>query len=115
MTDRPHAHEMAQGLLGDVRLLVSEVLQLREALSRRMSVERATGILMFRFAVDSETALRLLGQWASLTDSSLSRVAEAVLDCAGEESEPAGADPVVRRLVTGMLHDPGLRGRPRPR
>ena len=114
MTDTPHAHEMAQGLLGDVRLLVSEVLHLRDALSRRMSVERATGILMFRYAVDSETALRLLGQWASLTGTSLSRVAEAVLDCA-VEAAPADADPVVRRLVTGMLHDPGLPGRPRPR
>lgn len=74
------------GLVGDVRTLQREVLQLRRALVSRACIDQAKGIIMARNGLDADIAFSVLLRWSSLTNIRLAVLAEALVTGIGADA-----------------------------
>jgi hypothetical protein len=77
--------EVVDDFADEMTVLRGEVLQLRAALETRAPIEQARGMLMMRYGVSAETALRLLLRWSRTQEVELRVLAFALVNLGVQE------------------------------
>jgi hypothetical protein len=74
-------------------------------LVHRSAIDRATGIVMFRYGLDAERALEVLSRWSRQADTDLRALALTLIEIASRDSESPEVDLFVNSFRAGRHRD----------
>jgi hypothetical protein len=82
-----------------------EISRLRAELVRRSAIDRATGMVMFRYGLDAERALEVLSRWSRQADTDLQALALTLIEIACRDPESPEVDLFVNSFRAGGHRD----------